>query len=291
MKDVEIRKAVREGYARIAQKGRSVNCCGSPGSAAGTGCCSPQQTISAAGCGVGNVEATSKVIGYSTEELESIPGGANLGLGCGNPTALASLKEGEVVLDLGSGAGIDCFLAANAVGESGRVIGVDMTPEMLERARENAREGDYQNVEFRLGEIENLPVADSSADVVISNCVINLSPDKGRVFKEAYRTLKPGGRVMVSDIVLLRDLPEDIKSSIGAYVGCVAGAATKAEYLATIAAAGFAGVEIVAEVSARGMWDEATAREVAGNLGISPEIAGEVADSIVSLKVRAVKPG
>ncbi len=291
MKDEEIRKAVREGYARIAQKGRSAGCCSPQESMAGTSCCSPREAISAAGCGVGNVEATSKLIGYSTEELEAIPDGANLGLGCGNPTALASLKKGEVVLDLGAGAGIDCFLAANAVGESGRVIGVDMTPEMLERARENAREGGYQNVEFRLGEIENLPVADNSVDVVISNCVINLSPDKGRVFKEAYRALKPGGRVMVSDIVLRKELPEDIKSSIGAYVGCVAGAATRAEYLATIAAAGFEEVEIVSEVSARGMWDEATAREIAGSLGISPERAGELADSIVSMKVRAVKPG
>ncbi|MFQ5917257.1 MAG: arsenite methyltransferase [Candidatus Binatia bacterium] len=272
MKDGEIRKAVREGYGRIAEQENS--CCG-PANACGSG--SPQETVS-------------KAIGYTDEQLGAIPDGANLGLGCGNPTALASLKDGEVVLDLGSGAGMDCFLAANAVGERGRVIGVDMTPEMLERARENARKGDYQNVEFRLGEIENLPVADNSVDVVISNCVINLSPDKGRVFKEAYRALKPGGRTMISDIVLLKELPNAIKSSIEAYVGCVAGATTKQEYLATVEAAGFREVEVVDEVSAKELYDGATVQAIAENLGISPGITQEAADSIVSIKVRAVKP-
>ncbi|MFQ5906561.1 MAG: arsenite methyltransferase [bacterium] len=272
MKDEEIRKAVREGYGRIAVQKNS--------------CCGP-----ASACGSGSLqESVSNAIGYTDEQLRAIPDGASLGLGCGNPTALASLKEGEVVLDLGSGAGIDCFLAANAVGESGRVIGVDMTAEMLERARENARKGDYQNVEFRLGEIENLPVADNSVDVVISNCVINLSPDKGRVFKEAYRALKPGGRIMISDIVLLKELPDAIKSSIEAYVGCVAGATTKQGYLATVEAAGFQEVEVVDEVSTKGIYDGATVRAIAENLGISPAITEEAADSIVSIRVRAVKP-
>ena len=272
MKDEEIRKAVRKGYGKIAVQENS--------------CCAPADV-----CGCGSSQDTlSKAIGYTDEELKAVPDGANLGLGCGNPTALASLKEGEVVLDLGSGAGIDCFLAADKVGESGRVIGVDMTPQMLERARENARKGDYQNVEFRLGEIENLPVADNSVDVVISNCVINLSPDKGRVFKEAYRALKPGGRMMISDIVLLQELPEAIKSSIAAYVACVAGATTKQEYLATIKALGFQEVEIVSEVSAKGMYNDTTVEAIAENLGMSPGVTEEAADSIVSIKVRAVKP-
>jgi ubiquinone/menaquinone biosynthesis C-methylase UbiE len=208
-------------------------------------------------------------IGYGEGQLGAIPEGANLGLGCGNPTALASLKEGEAVLDLGSGGGIDCFLASNAVGPEGRVIGVDMTPEMISRARENARRGSYGNVDFRLGEIENLPVGDNSVDAVISNCVINLSPDKGRVFAEAYRALKPGGRVMVSDIVLTRELPEEIMNSVAAYAGCVAGASKKAEYLAKVKAAGFEDVEIVSEVQ----------------MG-----SGELEGAISSVNVRALKP-
>ena len=208
-------------------------------------------------------------VGYSAEELQAIPEEARMGLGCGNPTALASMKEGEVVLDLGAGGGIDCFLAAVAVGETGRVIGVDMTPEMLHRARENARNGGYDKVEFRLGEIENLPLADSTVDAVISNCVVNLSPDKARVFKEAYRVLKPGGRVMVSDIVLTRELPEDIRNSLAAYAGCVAGASLKEDYLATIAKAGFENVEIVSEQSYG---------------------SGDMESAILSVSVRAFKP-
>lgn len=252
MKDDEIKQAVRERYAQIAVKESS--------------CCAPSNTC----CGTTD-QATdiSKKIGYRDEELDSVPEGANLGLGCGNPTALASLKEGETVLDLGSGGGFDCFLASNMVGQKGKVIGVDMTSEMIDKARENARKSGYENVEFRLGEIENLPVADNAVDAIISNCVINLSPDKGRVFKEAYRALKPGGRVMVSDIVLLQELPESIKNSVEAYVGCVAGASRKEDYLATVAAAGFQEVETVSEVS----------------FGM-----GQLTGSIASINVRAVKP-
>ncbi len=257
MKDDEIRKAVRERYAKMATGERSprststTSLCEPQKTASTASCCSSQEAAKVARCCATPQQTASKAVGYTDEELGAIPDGADLGLGCGNPTALASLKEGEVVLDLGSGGGIDCFLAANAVGKNGRVIGVDMTPEMIERARENARESDYTNVDFRLGEIEHLPVADNSVDVVISNCVINLSSDKAQVFKEAYRVLKPGGRVMVSDIVLLKELPESIRNSVAAYTGCIAGASIKKDYLAAIASAGFQDVEVVSEVSLR----------------------------------------
>jgi arsenite methyltransferase len=275
MKDEDIRKAVREGYGRIAAQ--SDSCCGPEIQA--SSCCGPETSC---GCG-SSVDAFSKVMGYTDGELGAIPEGANLGLGCGNPTALASLKEGEVVLDLGSGAGIDCFLAANAVGKTGRVIGVDMTHAMLEKARENAGKIDCDNVEFRLGEIEHMPVADNSVDVIISNCVINLSPDKKQVFSEAYRVLKPGGRIMVSDIVLLKELPDDIKGSIDAYVGCVAGADTKENYLATIEAAGFTDVKIVGELSTKGMWSSVEDTD-------ANQVVDTISNSISSLKVSATKP-
>jgi len=224
-----IRKYVRERYAGIARQG--------------TSCCGPATSC---GCG-GATESDSRKIGYSAAEIGAVPPGADLGLGCGNPVALASLRKGEVVLDLGSGAGFDCFLAAREVGTEGKVIGVDMTPDMVEKARENARHGGYLNVEFRLGEIENLPAADRSVDVVLSNCVINLSPDKGKVFSEAYRVLKPGGRVMISDIVLTADLPEAVAGSLAAYAGCVAGALRKEEYLRLMEVAGFRNVRVVQE--------------------------------------------
>lgn len=275
MKKEEIKKVVREGYAQIARQGSS--------------CCAPASSC----CGGGSLARTlSKNVGYTEEELKAVPDGANLGLGCGNPVALASLKEGETVLDLGSGAGFDCFLAANKVGEKGRVIGVDMTPEMLEKARENARQGDYRNVEFRLGEIENLPVADNSVDVIISNCVINLSPDKRRVFAEAFRVLKPGGRLMISDIVLLKELPDFIKDSIEAYIGCLSGAIMKNEYLGAIKAAGFQKVRIVDETSfpIECMANDSTAKAVIKNLAIPPEELNDLASSVVSVKVYAVKP-
>jgi SAM-dependent methyltransferase len=229
-KEEEIKKVVREGYAKIANQD-------SP-------CCAPVSSC----CGSTDLaQDISKQIGYTDEELGVVPEGANLGLGCGNPVALASLREDETVLDLGSGGGFDCFLAAERVGKKGRVIGVDMTPEMIEKARGNAKKGNYGNVEFRLGEIENLPVADNAADVLISNCVINLVPDKRRVFKEAFRVLKPGGRLMISDIVLLKELPAFIKNSIEAYIGCISGAIMRDEYISTIEAAGFHEVSIIDE--------------------------------------------
>ena len=231
-------------------------------------------------------------IGYSEDELAGVPQGSYLGLGCGNPVALASLAEGETVLDLGSGAGLDCFLAADRVGESGRVIGVDMTQEMLRLARRNAAEGGYRNVEFRLGEIENLPVRDGEADVVISNCVINLSLDKPRVFREAYRALKPGGRLLVSDLVLLRPLPEKISRSAAAYAACIAGAALKDDYLEAVREAGFWQVEVLEETSytLELEGDEPALKDLTEGLNVSPQELEEAAASLRSIRVRAVKP-
>jgi arsenite methyltransferase len=275
MREAEIKKVVREGYGKIAQK--DLSCC-----APATSCCGSQDLVQDIG----------KRIGYSDEELKVVPAGANLGLGCGNPVALASLKEGEVVLDLGSGAGFDCFLAANQVGKDGRVIGVDMTPEMLDRARENALKGGYANTEFRLGEIENLPVADNHVDVIISNCVINLSPDKGRVFREAFRVLKPGGRLMVSDMVLLKELPDAIKNSVAAYIGCLAGAITKGEYLKAIREAGFRETRVAGESTfpVELMANDPTAKEITKNLQLSQEKVNDLASAVASMKVFAVKP-
>ena len=220
------RVTVREKYGEIA-----------------TGC--------ATGCGCGgssaNDEAILTSLGYTAEQRAAIPEGADLGLGCGNPIAHAKLTAGETVLDLGSGAGIDCFLAAREVGPNGHVIGVDMTPQMLERARANRTKVDAQNVEFRLGEIEHLPVADATVDVIISNCVVNLSPDKPQVFRDALRVLKPGGRLVVSDLVLTRPLSLEMQKNVDLYVGCVAGASMKDDYLQLMRDAGFKDVRVVQE--------------------------------------------
>jgi SAM-dependent methyltransferase len=219
-----------------------------------------------------------------------VPDGANLGLGCGNPLAHAELKEGEVVVDLGSGAGFDCFLAARKVGPSGRVIGVDMTPEMIERARANARKGGYSNVEFRLGEIEHLPVADNFAGMIISNCVINLSTDKPQVFREALRVLKAGGRLMVSDLVLLRPLPESVRASVEAYAGCISGAMLKEDYLGAMTEAGFREVELVGEAPYSIGSSNPDASELAALAeGLPAEEAAAAAGPVVSIQVRAVK--
>jgi SAM-dependent methyltransferase len=229
-------------------------------------------------------------VGYEQSQIETVPEGANLGLGCGNPVALASLREGEVVLDLGSGAGFDAFLAAARVGAKGEVIGVDMTPEMVEKAKANAVKGGFKNVDFRLGEIESIPVSSEEVDIVISNCVINLSPDKRQVFREAFRVLKPGGRLMVSDIVLLAPLPEAVRQSIEAYVGCIAGASMKDEYLADIAAAGFQDVKVVRE--SRYPVELAANDPVAGRIYSSAvaDYAKEICESVASINVSAAKP-
>jgi len=272
MKTSEIKKQVRDAYARIVTNQSS--CCG------GSICCEPatSQEVSAGS-------------GYTQEQMASVPEGTNLGLGCGNPVAIASLQEGETVLDLGCGAGFDCFLAAGRVGPKGRVIGVDMTPEMLDRARDHAQQGRYGNVEFRLGEIENLPAADNCIDVVMSNCVINLSTDKARVFKEAYRVLKPGGRIIISDIVISKPLPECIKQSIASYVDCVSGAMLKASYLGLIEQAGFKAVRLVREsnVSFDLLLNDPVARAVIEeNKLTSAEVEGMEA-SIMSITVIASK--
>lgn len=275
MEEEKIKEIVREGYAKIAKKKES--CCGS------TISCCDSTNLS---------EEISRNIGYGEEELGSVPGGANLGLGCGNPVALASLKEGEIVLDLGSGGGLDCFLAANKVGETGRVIGVDMTPEMIDKARENARKGGYKNVGFRLGEIENLPVADNTVDIVISNCVINLSPNKKRVFEEAFRVLKPLGRLMVSDIVLLKELPEAIKKNVAAYIGCLSGAIMKDEYIEAIRQAGFQEVKIIEEsyFPIEYMANDPTAKAVIKKSKTPIGKIEEITNSVASVKVYGVKP-
>ncbi len=225
----EIKKIVRAGYAKTIKQ--DTTCCST------SSCCD----------GTARAKEISKIVGYSDSDMSIVPKGANLGFGCGNPVALALLKEGDAVLDLGSGAGFDAFLAAKKVGKTGRVIGVDMTPEMVAKAKENAKKGQYSNVEFRSGEIEKLPVEDNSIDLIISNCVINLSPDKETVFKEAYRVLKVGGRLMVSDLVLAKDLPKKVKNSVEAYVACLAGAIKKDEYLCFIEQAGFQDIKIISE--------------------------------------------
>jgi SAM-dependent methyltransferase len=255
----EIRQAVREQYGRVAA-GNSGNCnptcCGAP-------------AVSA--------ETVSQQLGYSTEDVNGVPQGANLGLGCGNPQAIAALEAGETVLDLGSGAGFDCFLAAHQIGATGWVIGVDMTPEMISKARANAITGGYRNVEFRLGEIENLPVADASVDVILSNCVINLSPDKPRVFAEAWRVLKPGGRLAVSDVVAFAELPPEVREDMALYTGCIAGASSVSEVEAMLATAGFEHIHVLPKDESKSFM-----RDWAPGVDIT--------EYVVSATIEAVKP-
>lgn len=228
----QIRQNVRNRYKQIALQDVSASSCGcSPGA----GCCDTHV----------DRDHVSRQLGYSAEELEAVPDGANLGLGCGNPQAIAALKPGEHVLDLGSGGGFDCFLAARQVGETGRVIGVDMTSEMVSKARDNAAKSHIAHVDFRLGEIEHLPVANQSIDVILSNCVINLSPDKPQVFREAYRVLKSGGRLAISDVVLTAELPASIKNDLDvSYSGCISGASSIADLQKMLGQAGFTQIEI-----------------------------------------------
>jgi SAM-dependent methyltransferase len=271
-KDEDLKKAVRENYGRVAEQASP--CCSSS-------CCMTAKPA-----------AIARKIGYTEEEVQAVPTGSNLGLGCGNPIALASLSEGETVLDLGSGAGFDCFLASNIVGPSGLVIGVDMTSEKIARARDNALKGGYKNVEFRLGEIESLPVEDNTIDIIISNCVINLVPNKGKAFKEAFRVLKPGGRLMVSDIVLKKKLPDFVLESIEAYVGCIAGASTKTGYLDAIRSAGFEDVTVMDEsvFPLDCMTNDPTGQAILLSLNGSAEEIKKLEGAISSIKVRGIKP-
>lgn len=241
LKHDDIRRQVRTAYAAVANTGSA--CCATAPAPASGGCCAPSDQSVA--------ELLSRGIGYSAIDIAAVPEGANLGLGCGNPQAIAALQAGECVLDLGSGAGFDCFLAARAVGPQGRVIGVDMTPDMISKARGNSTKGGFTNVEFRLGEIEHLPVADASIDVIISNCVINLSPDKTQVFHDVFRVLKPGGRLAISDIVLTAELPPEMRDEITLYTGCVAGAASVADLAAMLAGAGFRDIRIAPKDTSR----------------------------------------
>ncbi|HEU0006806.1 MAG TPA: arsenite methyltransferase [Terriglobia bacterium] len=258
----DIRQAVREHYGDVAQKGSS--CCA-------PSCCSPETRMETA------ADDAARALGYTAEEITAVPEGSNLGLGCGNPQAIASLKAGETVLDLGSGAGFDAFLAARQVGTGGFVIGVDMTPDMVAKARGNAEKGAFQNVEFRLGEIEHLPVADNSMDVIMSNCVINLSPEKEQVFKEAFRVLKPGGRLAISDIVATAELPEEIRHDLALYTGCVSGASPIGDLERMLTESGFTQIQIKPKDESRSFirdW-------VPG---------GRIEDYVVSAAIQARKP-
>lgn len=274
-KNEEIRESVRDAYAKIATRGGS--CCGAS--------CGPTA--------VQSPEELAKGIGYSENDLASLPVGANMGLSCGNPTAIASLKPGEVVLDLGSGGGFDVFIAGHKVGPSGRAIGVDMTPEMLAKARQNIasyrKQTRLDNVEFRLGEIEHLPVADASVDVIISNCVINLSPDKPQVWREIARALKPGGRVSVSDIALLKPLPEVAQASVEALVGCVAGAALVVDIKEMARVAGLSDAEYEYKsgyIDSMADWSDPVFRSIAENFPAGARLS----DYVTSMNVTARKP-
>ena len=224
-KNEAIKNAVRSNYSKVATNNSSCGCSSS--------CCSPS-----------DYKKISLDLGYSQEDADSVPEGANMGLGCGNPKAFSSLKKGEIVLDLGSGGGFDCFIAAKEIGNNGKVIGVDMTPEMITKARLNAEKGNYSNVEFRLGEIEHLPVADSTIDVIISNCVVNLSTDKKQVFKDAFRVLKHGGRIAISDVVKIAELPEVLNQQMEVYTGCISGASTLEELKSILKEVGFKNIKL-----------------------------------------------
>jgi SAM-dependent methyltransferase len=274
----DVHAQVREGYAAIARGGAS----------GGGSCCS------GGCCGGTPVTDLAERVGYSEAELAPLPEGANMGLSCGNPTAIASLRPGEVVLDLGSGGGFDCFIAGPKVGPGGRVIGVDMTPDMLTKARRNIasyrRTSGLDNVEFRLGEIEALPVADASVDVVISNCVLNLSPDKPRVWREIARVLRPGGRAAISDLALIKPLPVGVRAMVEALVGCVAGAAMVQQVRADIEAAGLAGIQLTPKgeyIDAMTSWQDPLYQRIVQEL----PPGAKASDYITSLDIAATKPG
>jgi SAM-dependent methyltransferase len=261
LRNDEIREAVRQQYGRVAESGDA-------GCGCGPSCC---------GTTAGSADTISLGLGYTAQEVGTVPQGANMGLGCGNPQAIAALQPGETVLDLGSGGGFDCFLAARQVGETGRVIGIDMTPAMISKARNNAAKSDFRNVEFRLGEIENLPVADETIDVIISNCVINLSPDKPRVFADAYRALKPGGRLAISDVVAFAELPDEMRRDMELFTGCMAGASLVTEVEAMLQASGFTEIRVEPKNESKSFirdWAPGT----------------DITDYVVSATIEGIKP-
>ena len=277
MNNEQIQKNVKSGYADIVK--RSTKKSFLPNIFQ---CCDPKEIATDIG----------KKIGYSDEELKNVPEDANLGIGCGNPTALASIKKGETILDLGSGAGFDCFLASRETGETGKVIGVDITPEMVLQAQKNAEKGKYKNIEFKIGEIENLPVESNSVDLIISNCVINLSNQKERVFEEAFRVAKPNGRIMISDIILLKDLPDYVKNSVERHIACLAGAVTKEHYLDAITKAGFENISIdkQAPFPIELMLNDPIAEKIVRENNLTEKEIKDIANSIASISISAKKP-
>ncbi len=266
-KKEKIKRTVREAYGKIARS-------------EATGCW-PKSDTSCCGTRTFDTDQASSLMGYSNEEMASVPEGSNLGLGCGNPVVIASLKEGETVVDLGSGGGFDCFLAARQVGDAGLVIGVDMTPDMISKARANAEKAEVNNVEFRLGEIEHLPIADGTANIIISNCVINLSPDKASVYREAFRVLKPGGRLSISDILATGPLPEEVRENLALVSACIGGAATIEETKQVLSEEGFVNVNIR---------NKTVDREAVNDL-TSAGFAETALDYVISATIEAVKPG
>jgi SAM-dependent methyltransferase len=277
MDNEQIQKNVKKGYADIVKRSKKANFMSSFFS-----CCDTK----------GIVKDISHSIGYTDEELKNAPQGANLGIGCGNPTALASIKKGETILDLGSGAGFDCFLAARETGDTGKVIGVDITPEMVAQAKKNAEKGNYKNVTFKIGEIENLPVENNSIDLIISNCVINLSNQKEQVFKEAFRVTKPNGRIMISDIILLNDLPDYVKNSVEGHIACLAGAVRKEDYINAITKAGFTEINIDKQAAfpIELMLNDPIAEKIVRENNLTEKEIKAIANAIASISISAKKP-
>lgn len=276
MNNEQIQKNVKSGYADIVKRNTKKSFLPNIFQ-----CCDPKEIATDIG----------KKIGYSEEELKNVPEDANLGIGCGNPTALASIKKGETILDLGSGAGFDCFLASRETGETGKVIGVDITPEMVAQAKKNAEKGNYKNVEFKVSEIENLPVESNSIDLIISNCVINLSNQKEQVFNEAFRVAKPNGRIMISDIILLNDLPDYVKNSVEGHIACLAGAVRKEDYINAITKAGFTEISIdkQAPFPIELMLNDPIAEKIVRENNLTEKEIKDIANSIASISISAKK--
>lgn len=276
MDNKQIQNNVKSGYAEIVKRNTKKSFLPNF-----LQCCDPKEIATDIG----------KKIGYSEEELTNVPKDANLGIGCGNPIALAHIEEGEIILDLGSGAGFDCFLASRETGETGKVIGVDITPEMVAQAQKNAKKGNYKNVEFKVGEIEDLPIENDSIDLIISNCVINLSNQKEQVFREAFRVAKSNGRIMISDIILLNDLPDYVKNSVEGHIACLAGAVRKEDYISAIAKAGFKDISIDKQTPfpIELMLNDPIADKIVRENNLTKKDIKAIANSIISISISAKK--